>query len=399
MDLVALIHQAASAGASDLHLEPGLPVMLRVDGRLEQLGGATTTSRALRDSLRRLVGTEAWQGLQGRGSADLSKTVSGIRCRIALLRSARGYGAAIRLLSSRRVTLDALNLHPSLVELTRCSQGLVLVSGATGSGKSTTVAALVSEINLQQAKHIVTIEQPIEHAIPPVKSLVRQREVGRDTPSFEQGLMDVLREDPDVVVVGEMRWPETIRLTLTAASTGHLVFATVHSGGCGEALARIESAFPANQQPSVRSMLADSLVAVISQDLLWRDDLGIRVPRLEVLRGTDAVRSQVRQGRFFKMGHLQETGADAGMWTRDRYSRWLASKRHWSIPQRSSAASAPSLPEADLGPIASVSEAAPSARHSTPTPAPTPKPASTHEGVLVLDDFDLDPAAALSDLL
>src|SRR5207253_230283 len=184
-------------------------------------------------------------------------------------------------LSTFQATVEKLNLHPDLRKLVARDNGLILVSGPTGCGKSSTLAALIQEINLSEARHIVTIESPIEYSFRPRRAYIRQREVGRDTPSFEQALLDALREDPDVLMVGEMRDPETMRLTLNASETGHLVLATVHSSTCAEALQRVVSAFPAEIQSSVSSQLADCLVAVISQRLRFRADLNIRVRRHE----------------------------------------------------------------------------------------------------------------------
>jgi len=383
MDLQAAVEAAARAGASDLHLEPGQPPTLRVNGELKRVG-APVQARALRDAIRQMVGTEGWTTFLERRSVDLSKTIAGVRCRVAVLRSARGVGAAIRLLSNQRVTVESLNLHPSLRDFSFAKHGLVLVTGPTGSGKSTTIAALVSEINLHQARHIVTLEQPIEHALVPVRSLVRQREVGRDTPSFEQGIMDVLREDPDVVVVGEMRWPQTIRLTLTAAETGHLVFTTVHAGSCAEAVGRVVSAFTPEEQPTVRAMLADCLVAVVAQQLHYRDDLGLRVPVLEVMTATDAVRNIIRTGQLHKLSSIIETNAEAGMFSRARYARWLSQHRDWVRPRIPGSSAAPDLPRAPV-------EERPVKRQAVPRKA-------ARAGVFVLDDFDDDPAKVLSEL-
>src|SRR5208337_3616769 len=205
-----------------------------------------------------------------RRSFDFSRTIHGARCRINVLQSSRGVGFAIRLLAAFQATVEKLNLHPDLKKLVAPTHGLILVSGPTGSGKSSTLAALIQEINLADARHIVTVESPIEYTFRPQRSYIRQREVGRDTPSFEQALHDALREDPDVLMVGEMRDPETMRLTLSASETGHLVLATVHSSSCAEALQRVVSAFPAEIQGSVAAQLADCLVAVISQRLRFR---------------------------------------------------------------------------------------------------------------------------------
>ena len=211
---------------------------------------------------------------------------------------------AIRLLSSFQATVERLNLHPDLKKLVKNTHGLILVSGPTGSGKSSTLAALIQEINLTETRHIVTVESPIEYTFRPRRSYIRQREVGRDTPSFEQALLDALREDPDVLMVGEMRDPETMRLTLSASETGHLVLATVHSSSCAEALQRVASAFPAEIQGAVCAQLADCLVAVISQRLRFRPDLNIRVPECEILVATHAVKNFIRNARVFQ-NHLR----------------------------------------------------------------------------------------------
>jgi twitching motility protein PilT len=210
--------------------------------------------------------------------------------------------------------------------------GFILVSGPTGSGKSSTLAALIQEINLTEARHVVTIESPVEYTFRPRRAYIRQREVGRDTPSFEQALLDALREDPDVIMVGEMRDPQTMRLTLNASETGHLVLATVHSATCAEALQRIISAFPAEIQSSVAAQVADCLSAVISQRLRFRPDLNIRVPECEILMGTHAIKNFVRNRDFFKIASALETGAEHGMWSFQRYRTWLEGRGNWSLP-------------------------------------------------------------------
>ena len=231
--------------------------------------------------------------------------------------------------------MEKLNLHPDLKKLAAPANGLILVSGATGSGKSSTLAALIQEINLTDSRHIVTVESPIEYTFRPRRAYIRQREVGRDTPSFEQALLDALREDPDVLMVGEMRDPETMRLTLNASETGHLVLATVHSSTCAEALQRVVSAFPSEIQSSVSSQLADCLVAVISQRLRFRPDLNIRVPECEILMATHAVKNFIRNRDFFKIISSLETGAEHGMWSFQRYRSWVDSRTNWYIPGQS----------------------------------------------------------------
>ncbi len=346
MSLKQWVRQARLHQASDLHLEAGMPLVVRVRGQLQQIGGAIG-GPALLEAARGLLG-EAWPLFLQQRSYDLAQTIAGVRCRINVLQSARGVGFAIRLMSAQQPTIDSLNLHPVLREIAALPHGLVLVAGPTGSGKSSTLAAMVQEINMHRACHIVTIEHPIEFFLSPVRSLVRQREVGRDTPSVERALIDAMREDPDVLMVGEMREAETMRQTLNAAETGHLVFATVHSSSCAEALQRLVSAFSPEIQAGVRTQLADCLQAVICQRLLYREDLDLRVPECEIIRGSSAVRNLVREGQFFKLLSVMETGARDGMWSFERYRAWLAQRSQWSWPQAQDEASLSSV-EDDLG--------------------------------------------------
>ncbi|HUR44462.1 MAG TPA: PilT/PilU family type 4a pilus ATPase [Candidatus Saccharimonadales bacterium] len=331
MNLETFVRLASAQGASDLHLEPGLPLALRIRGQLKT-SGEPVPAKVILDSARNLIGDTQWPQFLERRSYDLSKTIEGVRCRINILQTSRGIGLAIRLLAAFQATLEKLNLHPDLKRLTTPHHGLILVCGPTGSGKSSTLAALIQEINLAEARHIVTIESPIEYTFRPRMAYIRQREVGRDTPSFEQALLDALREDPDVLMVGEMRDPETMRLTLNAAETGHLVLATVHSSTCAEALQRIVSAFPAEMQNAVRAQLSDCFVGAIAQRLRFRPELKIRVPECEILLPTMAIRNFIRVGDFFKISSSMETGAEHGMYTFQRYQTWLENKKNWHVP-------------------------------------------------------------------
>jgi len=236
------------------------------------------------------------------------------------------------------------------------------LSGPTGCGKSSTMAGMIQELNLTDSRHVITIESPIEYTFRPKLSFIRQREVGRDTPSFEQAIIDSLREDPDVLMVGEMREPETMRLTLNASETGHLVFATVHSSTCIEALQRVTNAFPSELQNAVRAQLADCLLGVICQRLRYRADLEIRVPELEILVPNFAVKNFIRTGDFYKIMQVMETGAEQGMWTWQRYQTWMEKKRDWFIPDARDHAEG-DLPEPDAG------SAPPSGIVSLPLPA------------------------------
>lgn len=331
MELESLIESAAANGASDLHLEAGMPAALRIRGAL-RVAGEPIAPKTLLDMARTLIGESQWPAFLERRSYDLSKTVRGVRCRINVLQSSRGVGMAIRLLAAFQATVEKLNLLPDLKKLVKNTHGLILICGPTGSGKSSTLAALIQEINLSETRHIVTVESPIEYTFRPRRAYIRQREVGRDTPSFEQALLDALREDPDVLMVGEMRDPETMRLTLSASETGHLVLATVHSSTCAEAIQRVASAFPAEIQSAVCSQLADCLVAVISQRLRFRQDLNILLPECEILMATHAVKNFIRTREFFKVITAIETGADHGMWTFQRYAKWLETRENFFIP-------------------------------------------------------------------
>ncbi|MGD0259567.1 MAG: PilT/PilU family type 4a pilus ATPase [Verrucomicrobiota bacterium] len=334
MDLDSLVNLAATNGASDLHLEAGLPAALRIRGSL-RTSGEPLPGNLLLEMARRVIGDEDWPRFLEQKSFDCSRNFHGVRCRINILQTSRGVGFAIRLLSTFTATVEKLNLHPDFKKLVAAHNGLILVSGATGSGKSSTLAALIQEINVTDTRHIVTIESPIEYTFRPRRAYIRQREVGRDTPSFEQALIDSLREDPDVLMVGEMRDPETMRLTLSASETGHLVMATVHSSTCVEALQRVVSAFPAEIQSSVAAQLADCMLAVISQRLHFRPELNIRVPECEILVPTHAVKNFIRNRDFFKITSSLETGAEHGMWTVQRYRTWLDSRKNWFIPGQS----------------------------------------------------------------
>ena len=331
MNLESLVRAARNRGASDLHVEAGLPLVERIRGELTHVGDppSAADTRAMAQSV--LEG-DAWEQFVARRSADFSRTLAGVRCRINLLYTSHGMGLAIRLLARSIPTLETLNLNPALREFVAHEHGLVLVSGPTGCGKSSTLAALIEAINTSEHRHVITLEDPIEYSLRSKRAFIRQREVGTHTPSFEQGLLDALREDPDVLMVGEMRHPEVMRLTLNFAETGHLVFATVHSANTMEALQRVAMAFPPQSQSVVCAQLADSLLAVIAQRLVYRPDLRIRVPECEILVGSPPVRNLVRQGHFYKLESALTTGAREGMYTFERYQSWMASRARWYVP-------------------------------------------------------------------
>jgi twitching motility protein PilT len=372
MELDSLIESAAANGASDLHLEAGMPAALRVRGTL-RLAGEPVPPKTLLDMARSLIGETQWPAFLERRSYDLSKTVRGVRCRINVLQTSRGVGLAIRLLAPFQATVDKLNLLPDLKKLVKNTHGLILICGPTGSGKSSTLASLIQEINLTDTRHVVTVESPIEYTFRPRRAYIRQREVGRDTPSFEQALLDALREDPDVLMVGEMRDPETMRLTLSASETGHLVLATVHSSSCTEAIQRIASAFPAEIQSAVCGQLADCLVAVVAQRLRFRQDLNILVPECEILMGTLAVKNFIRTREFFKIITAIETGAEHGMWTFQRYAKWLETRGNFFVPGQTAE-------PADNEPVESLpaAPALPALTSASAAPKPVEKKPKSH---------------------
>jgi twitching motility protein PilT len=322
------IEKARSLGASDLHLETHAPMVVRIRGELHSVG-AGVPADAVVQAAQKLLGPDGWAQFKERGSADIAVASRGVRARASFFRTVRGLAVAIRLLAPSVKDIRACNLHPDFRRLTEASTGLVLISGPTGSGKSTTLAALIEEINASRARHIVTLESPLEYLFNNRRSYIRQREIPTHSPSFEQGITDALRENPDVLVISEMRTPEVMRLTLNAAETGHLVLATLHSANCAEALSRLCMSFPADLQASVRAQLADCLVGISCQRLDYLEAHGLRVPRCEILLPSSGARGTIRAGNFSQIPNVLQSGGDEGMWTFDRYQRWMNQMTDW----------------------------------------------------------------------
>ncbi|GIX48243.1 MAG: twitching motility protein PilT [Candidatus Tectimicrobiota bacterium] len=314
----ALLRQALEHGASDLHLRVGMPPRIRVHGQLRPLPGAEAPWHD-GQGLLELLDAEQRQRFQAGHELDCAYEIPGVaRFRVNVLRQRNTIGAVFRVIPSHIRPLEELGLPPVVFELARLEQGLVLVTGPTGCGKSTTLAAIIDYINRESHKHIVTIEDPIEFVHSNKKSLITQREVGRDTLSFAAAVRAVLREDPDIILIGELRDLETISLAITAAETGHLVFGTLHTRTAASTVDRLIDVFPPAQQGQIRTMLAETLKGVIAQQLLLRADGQGRLPAVEILIGTPAVANLIRDGKTYQIPSVIQTGRREGMQTMDQ---------------------------------------------------------------------------------
>jgi twitching motility protein PilT len=315
-----LLRRMAECEASDLHLTAGSEPVIRVRGQLERLDGTEKlTPDVVRDLVYRILSTEQQKLLETRRSVDLSYSLPTVaRFRVNVFFQRATLGAAFRMIPTQIKSLDELGLPPHLSMLAEQPRGLVLVTGPTGSGKSTTLATLIDQINRTRHEHILTIEDPIEFLHWHRSCIVNQREVGPDTPSFADALRSALRQDPDVVLVGEMRDLETIATALTAAETGHLVFATLHTQSAPQTIDRIIDVFPAEQQDQVRMQLAGTLQGIVTQNLVPTADGRGRIAALEILIPDDAVRNLIRQGKIEQIYSVIQTGTARGMQTMEQ---------------------------------------------------------------------------------
>lgn len=311
--------QATRKGASDVHFSVGRPVMIRVDGTLLPLTEEVLKPADVESFMMPLLDDHQKQLLAEHGELDFAYSLGGIgRFRLNVFRQRGTYAAALRLLPFKIPTPEELSLPKAIVEMTAKKRGLVLVTGPTGSGKSTTLASLINVINQNYASHIITLEDPIEYLHKSTKAIVNQREIGLDTMGYGQALRAALRQDPDIILLGEMRDLDTISTAVTAAETGHLVFSTLHTIGAASTIDRIVDVFPPHQQEQIRIQLATVLECVVSQQLLPTQDIeGGRCGAFEVMVANPAIRNLIREGKTFQIPSMMQTSRKAGMITMD----------------------------------------------------------------------------------
>jgi len=319
-----LLELVVENDASDLHLTVDLPPVLRIDGELKMARYESLTAPICQRMLYDILSDDHIQRFETELELDCSYAMRKIaRFRVNIYRERGNVAGAFRLIPTRIPTIRELGLPPIIEELAHRRRGLLLSTGPTGSGKSTSQAAIIGQINEERGEHIITIEDPIEYLHSHKKSIINQREVGEDTHSFANALRSALREDPDVLLVGEMRDLETIQLAITAAETGHLVLATLHTNNAAESVDRAIDVFPPSQQEQIRVMLSNNLAAIISQQLLPRAGQPGRVPSVEVMIATAAIRNLVRENKAHQMHSIIQTSADVGMQTMDQALRDL----------------------------------------------------------------------------
>ncbi|OGV60643.1 MAG: type IV pili twitching motility protein PilT [Lentisphaerae bacterium RIFOXYC12_FULL_60_16] len=319
-EMSELLDLVVEEKASDLHITVGLPPVLRIHGGMQPLDADPLTPEDTERLMKSITSPDHQQKVREHGGTDFGFGFGDkARFRVSVLRSKGNVGIVLRQIPNDLLSLEQIGLPAQIKELLFKPRGLVLVTGPTGSGKSTTLASMVNVINIERDAHIITIEDPIEYYHSHKQSIVTQREVGVDVPSFEEALRRALRQDPDVILVGEMRDLETMRAAITAAETGHLVFATLHTTGAAATVDRIVDAFPTDQQEQVRTQLSVGLVAVVSQLLLVRADKPGRVAAFEIMIATSSIRSLIRDNKTFRITSDIQTGAKHGMITLDAH--------------------------------------------------------------------------------
>jgi len=366
LDLTALLRLAHDERASDVHLSAGMPPMLRIRGEIARIDTPALRSDEVLAAVHGLLNDDQKRVFEETHDIDFAFEVPGLsRFRANVLLQGRGVAAVFRLVPTKVLTLDELGMPPVLRQLAEKEKGLVVVTGPTGSGKSTTLAAMVDYVNETLSGHILTVEDPVEFVHQPKRCIVNQREVGPHTQSFAAALRAALREDPDVILVGELRDLETTQLAISAAETGHLVFATLHTNSAAKTIDRIIDIFPSAQQAQIRTMLSESLEGVVAQTLLPAKDGKGRVAALEVMVGVPALRNLIRENKTAQILSVIQTGASHGMISLDQHLRELVMQGRLSRQDAAAHASNPSVFET---PVAA--PAAPGATVARPAPAP-----------------------------
>jgi twitching motility protein PilT len=318
VEMDELLQLVVDENASDLHIAVGKPPCLRIDGRLRPLETDPLTPEDSERLMRSITSEEHIQRVREQGGTDFGFAFGNMgRFRVSVFREKGCFGVALRLIPSKLMTFEQLGLPPGMKDLLFRPRGLILVVGPTGSGKTTTLATMMDIINTERDCHIITVEDPIEYYHQHKKSIVTQRELGVDVPSFAEALKRGLRQDPDVILVGEMRDLETMEAAITAAETGHLVFATLHTTGSARTVDRIIDAFPTNQQEQIRTQLASSILAVISQVLLVRASGKGRIAAFEIMVTTPSIQNLIREAKTYRITSDIQTGAKYGMKTLD----------------------------------------------------------------------------------
>ncbi|MBN8453450.1 MAG: Twitching mobility protein [Accumulibacter sp.] len=348
MDITELLAFSVKNKASDLHLSSGLPPIIRVNGDVRRINLPAMEHKLVHGMVYDIMSDAQRKQYEDTRECDFSFEIPNLaRFRVNAFVHNRGAGAVFRTIPSKVLTLEDLNCPRIFKDISEYPRGIVLVTGPTGSGKSTTLAAMINHVNENAYHHILTVEDPIEFVHQPKRCLINQREVGPHTLSFQNALRSALREDPDVILVGEMRDLETIRLALTGAETGHLVFATLHTSSAAKTIDRIIDVFPAAEKEMVRSMLSESLRAVISQTLMKTKDGQGRVAAHEILIGTPAIRNLIRENKVAQMYSALQTGQQFGMQTLDQALIELVRRNIVSAPEaRLKAANKDAIPGA-----------------------------------------------------